>query len=88
MPASEQTDRSHDHRGTSALIPGGTQTAGAIERVAFGALGDASVNAADQATLANGVNVSLDAEVAAAVKALIADFKSELLVAAGAQRRA
>jgi hypothetical protein len=68
-------------QGVTALIPGqGAQTAVGIERVAFGVLGDvaAAVNAADQATLAKGVNVSLDAEVAAAVKALITDFKSQL----------
>jgi hypothetical protein len=67
--------------GITALIPGaGAQTAVAIERVAFGVLGDvaAAVNAADQATMAKGVSVTLDAEVAAAVKALITDFKSEL----------
>ena len=33
---------------------------------------------ADQATIAKGVSVTLDAEVAAAVKTLITDFKSEL----------
>jgi len=67
--------------GITALIPGaGAQTAVAIERVAFGVLGDvaAAVNAADQATLAKGVSVTLDAEVVAAVKALITDFRSEL----------
>jgi len=67
--------------GVTALIPGaGAQTAVAIERVAFGVLGDvaAAVSSADQADLAKGVNVTLDAEVAAAVKTLIADFKSEL----------
>lgn len=70
--------------GITALIPGaGAQTAVAIERVAFGVLGDvaAAVNTADQATLAKGVNVTLDAEVATAVKTLIADFKSELQAA-------
>jgi hypothetical protein len=67
--------------GITALLPGaGAQTAVAIERVAFGVLGDvaAAVNAADQAALAKGVSVTLDAEVVAAVKTLIADFKSEL----------
>ena len=67
--------------GITALIPGGgAQTAVAIERVASGVLGDvaAAVDAADQATLAKGVNVTLDADVAAAVKTPIADFKSEL----------
>jgi len=51
--------------------------------VAFGVLGDvaAAVNAADQAALAKGVSVTLDAEVAAAVKTLITDFKSELQAA-------
>jgi hypothetical protein len=55
--------------------------------VAFGILGDvaATVNATDQTTLAKGVNVTLDAEVTAAVKTLIADFKSELQ-AAGLKR--
>jgi hypothetical protein len=70
--------------GITALIPGaGAQTAVAIERVAFGVLGDvaAAVNAADQAALAKGVSVTLDAEVAAAVKTLITDFKSELQAA-------
>ena len=70
--------------GITALIPGaGAQTAVAIERVAFGVLGDvaAAVNAADQAGLANGVSVTLDAQVAAAVKTLISDFKSELQAA-------
>lgn len=70
--------------GITALIPGaGAQTAVAIERVAFGVLGDvaAAVNAADQAALAKGVNVTLDAEVAAAIKTLISDFKSELQTA-------
>jgi len=70
--------------GITALIPGaGAQTAVAIERVAFGVLGDvaAAVNAADQAALAKGVNVTLDAEVAAAIKTLISDFKSELQAA-------
>jgi hypothetical protein len=70
--------------GITALIPGaGAQTAVAIERVAFGILGDvaAAVNAADQAALAKGVNVTLDAEVAAAIKTLISDFKSELQAA-------
>ena len=67
--------------GVTALIPGaGTQTAVAIERVAFSVLGDvaAAVNATDQAALAKGISVSLDAEVAAAVKSLITDFKTEL----------
>jgi len=67
--------------GITALIPGaGAQTAVAIERVAFGVLGDvtAAVSAADQATLAKGVSVTLDAEVVASVKALITDFKAEL----------
>jgi len=57
--------------GITALIPGaGAQTAVAIERVAFGVLGDvvAAVSAVDHATLAKGVNVALDATVAAAVK--------------------
>jgi len=70
--------------GITALIPGaGAQTAVAIERVAFGVLGDvaAAVNAADQAALANGVSVTLDAQVAAAVETLISDFKSELQAA-------
>jgi len=70
--------------GITALIPGaGAQTAVAIERVAFGVLGDvaAAVNAADQATLAKGVSVTLDAAVSAAVKTLITDFKSELQAA-------
>jgi hypothetical protein len=46
-------------------------------------LGDvaAAVNAADQATLAKGVNVTLGADVAAAVRTLITDFKSELQAA-------
>jgi hypothetical protein len=67
--------------GITALIPGaGAQTAVAIERVAFGVLGDVAtaVNVADQAALAKGISVTLDAEVTAAVKTLIADFKSEL----------
>jgi hypothetical protein len=54
----------------------GAQTAVAIERVAFGVLGDvaAAVNAAaDQVTLAKGANVTLDADVAA-----VKTFKSEL----------
>ena len=70
--------------GITALIPGaGAQTAVAVERVAFGVLGDvaAAVNAADQAALAKGVSVTLDAEVATAVKTLITDFKSELQAA-------
>jgi hypothetical protein len=70
--------------GVTALIPGaGAQTAVTIERVGFGVLGDvaAAVNAADQATLAKGVSVTLDAAVVAAVKALITDFKSELQAA-------
>jgi len=70
--------------GITALIPGaGAQTAVAIERVAFGVLGDvtAAVNAADQATLSKGVSVTLDAEAVAAVKSLITDFKSELQAA-------
>jgi len=55
----------------------------AIERVAFGVLGDvvAAVSAVDHATLAKGVNVALDATVAAAVKTLVTDFKSELQTA-------
>ncbi|MGA3099529.1 MAG: hypothetical protein ABSF25_23995 [Bryobacteraceae bacterium] len=67
--------------GITALIPGaGAQTAVAIERVAFGVLGDvaSAVNAADQAALTKGISVILDAEVVAAVKTLLADFKSEL----------
>ena len=67
--------------GITSLIPGaGAQTALAIERVAFGVLGDAAaaVNAADQATLAKGVNVTLDSEIVTAVKTLISDFKTEL----------
>jgi hypothetical protein len=70
--------------GITALIPGaGAQTAVAIERVAFGILGDvaAAINAADQATLAKGVNVTLDAAAATAVKSLLTDFKSELQAA-------
>jgi hypothetical protein len=70
--------------GITALIPGaGAQTAVAIERVAFGVLGDvaAAVNATDQAALEKGVSVTLDSEVAVAIKTLIADFKSELQAA-------
>jgi hypothetical protein len=70
--------------GITSLIPGaGAQTALAIERVAFGVLGDvaAAVNAADAATLAKGIDVTLDAEAVAAVKALITDFKTELQAA-------
>ena len=69
--------------GVTALIPGGAQTALAVDRVAFGVLGDvaAAVSAVDEATLAKGLNVTLDAEVAAAVKALVSDFKSELQAA-------
>ena len=70
--------------GLTAMIPGeGAQTALAVERVAFGVLGDvaAAVSAVDEATLAKGLNVTLDAEVAAAVKALVSDFKSELQAA-------
>ena len=50
----------------------------AIERVAFGVLGDvaAAVSAADQATRSKGVSVTLDAGVAAAAKTLSTDFKS------------
>ena len=59
------------------------QTAVAIERVAFGVLAGvaAAVSAADQATLSKGVSVTLGAGVAAAVKTLITDFKSELQAA-------
>ena len=67
--------------GVTALIPGaGAQTALAVERVAFSVLGDvaAAVQAVDAAALASGVNVTLDAEAVAAVKALIADFGKEL----------
>jgi hypothetical protein len=70
--------------GLTAMIPGeGAQTALAVERVAFGVLGDvaAAVSAVDEATLAKGLSVTLDAEVAAAVKALVSDFKSELQAA-------
>jgi hypothetical protein len=70
--------------GITTLIPGaGAQTAVTIERVAFGVLGDvaAAVNAADQAALAKGVSVTLDAEVAAAVRTVLTDFKSELQAA-------
>ncbi len=70
--------------GITALIPGaGAQTALAIERVAFGALGDvaAAVSAADQATLAKGVSVTLDSALVTSVKSLITDFKSELQAA-------
>ena len=70
--------------GVTALIPGaGAQTAVAIERVAFAVLGDvaAAVNAVDAATLAKGVNVTLDSGVATAIKTLIADFKTELQAA-------
>jgi hypothetical protein len=70
--------------GITALIPGaGAQTAVAIERVAFGVLGDvaAAVSAADQATLAKGISVSLDTAAVTAVKTLITDFKSELQAA-------
>ncbi len=70
--------------GITALIPGaGAQTAVAIERVAFGILGDvaAAVAKTDQAALANGVNVAFDADVATAVKTLISDFKTELQAA-------
>jgi hypothetical protein len=70
--------------GITALIPGaGAQTAVAIERVAFGVLGDvaAAVNAADQATLAKGVSVTLDSAAATAVKTLLADFRAELQAA-------
>ena len=57
--------------GVTALIPGaGAQTAVAVERVAFGVLGDvaAAVNAADQATLSKGISVSLDTGAVTAVK--------------------
>lgn len=70
--------------GITALIPGaGAQSALAIERVAFGVLGDvaSAVSSADEATLAKGVNVTLDQEAATAVKTLITDFKSELQAA-------
>lgn len=70
--------------GITALFPGASaQTAVAIERVAFGVLGDvaSAVSQADQAALANGVNVALDADVVAAVKTLITDFKSDLQTA-------
>ncbi len=68
--------------GVTALIPGkGAQTALAVERVAFGVLGEvaAVVSALDDAALANGVSVPLDAEVAGAVKVLVTDFKDELV---------
>ena len=51
--------------------------------MAFGVLGDVAtaVSALDQADIAKGVNVTLDAEVAAVVKTLVADFKTELQTA-------
>jgi phage tail sheath gpL-like len=70
--------------GVTALIPGaGAQTALTVERVAFAVLGDvaAAVSAADDAAVAKGVNVTLDAEVVTAVKTLVADFKGELQTA-------
>ena len=70
--------------GVTALIPGGgAQTALMVERVAFAILGDvaAAVSAADSAAVASGLNVSLDAQVVAAVKALVTDFKSDLQAA-------
>jgi hypothetical protein len=41
----------------------------------------AAVSAADQATLAKGISVSLDTTAVTAVKTLITDFKSELQAA-------
>jgi hypothetical protein len=82
LPSIQQDEKIVE--GVTALIPGGgAQTALAVERVAFGVLGDvaAAVSAVDEATLAKGLNVTLDAEVAAAVKALVSDFKSELQAA-------
>lgn len=79
LPSIQQDEKIVE--GITALIPGGgAQTALAVERVAFGVLGDvaAAVSAVDDATLAKGVDVTLDAEVAAAVKALVTDFQSEL----------
>lgn len=70
--------------GVTSLIPGaGAQTAVAVERVAFGILGDvaAAVSKADAAALASGLNVTLDAAVAASVKTLIDNFKTELQAA-------
>lgn len=50
--------------------------AGAVEQIAFGALGElvAAVNATETAASANGINVSFDASVVAEVKKLITDF--------------
>lgn len=52
----------------------------AIERVAFALLGEGAhaVVSADAAASANGVNLTLDAALVADVKALIANFKTEL----------
>ncbi len=50
--------------------------AGAVEQIAFGALGElvAAVQATETAAAANGVNVAFDASVVAEVRKLIADF--------------
>jgi hypothetical protein len=57
--------------------------AATIERAAFAILGDvaAAVNAADQAALANGMDVKLDASTVQSVKNLIADLKPQLMIA-------
>jgi hypothetical protein len=70
----------------TALVPGfGTQAAG-MERVGFALLGNAAaaLTAIGDAATAQGVNVSLDAEMVAAVKALIAAFPAEIAAAKAA----
>jgi hypothetical protein len=54
--------------------------AGAVEQIAFGALGEliAAVQATETAASANGINVSFDASVIAEVRKLIADFPDVL----------
>jgi hypothetical protein len=68
----------------TSLLPGaGAQTALTIERVAFAGLGElaAAVQAADAATLGNGLDLKVDGEVALAVKKLLTDFSAELIAA-------
>jgi hypothetical protein len=60
----------------SGLIPGYGPEAVAIERVAFGVLGQVvgAAHSIDTAAAANGINVTFDAQMVADIKALVAKF--------------
>lgn len=67
----------------TALVPGIGAAGVELERAAYAVLGQAvgAVHAAGAAADANGLNVQLDQEFVADLKALIANFKPQLIAA-------